>query len=166
MSDLSEYFLKSKSSVVLFDTLEISHPNFSKTYRVVRNAIGGLTATLETALEVEFEYYPLRITKGEMRDDLNFSLQIDFGDLGEIIPLELDRISEADGFGTKVTVTYRQFRSDDLSAPIEGPHVLEADAFAQSPVTCAFKAQAPQVNLIRTGEVYDVDRFQMLRGFL
>jgi hypothetical protein len=35
-----EYFLNSKSNVVYYDLIEISHPNFSQTYRKVRNNTG------------------------------------------------------------------------------------------------------------------------------
>lgn len=161
MSELSEYFLGSQKSVVLLHTLEISHPNFSQTYRIVRNAVGGITAGGQS-----YVYYPTRITKGARGDDLNFSIQADFGDLGEIVPAELDAIRVADGFDTKPTVIYRSFRSDDLDAPLDGPYTLEADQFACDAFTCSFVAAAPQLNLLGTGENYTLARFPMLRGLL
>lgn len=166
MSELSEYFLGSNKTVVLLETLEISHPDFSQTYYIVRNAVGGITAQVEGAVSRDFVYYPTRITKGTRADDLNFSIQADFGDLGEIVPLELDAIRAADGFDTKPTVKYRSFRSDDLTAPLDGPFILEAEQFACDAFTCSFLASAPQLNLLGTGEIYTLARFEMLRGFL
>ena len=61
MSAYSEFFLNSKSSVVQLELVEISHPNFTKVYRVVRNAVQGVTVKLETGANATFEYYPLRI---------------------------------------------------------------------------------------------------------
>lgn len=166
MSELSEYFLGSQKSVVLLETLEITHPDFSTVYRIVRNAVGGITATVEGGLVRNFFYYPTRITKGARADDLNFSIQADFGELGEIVPQELDAIRLADGFGVKPTVKYRSFRSDDLSAPLDGPYILEAEQFACDAFTCSFVASAPQLNFLGTGEIYTLARFPMQRGFL
>ena len=83
-----------------------------------------------------------------------------------IVPQELDLIRQADGFGTKPTVIYRSFRSDDLTAPLDGPYELEAEQFACDAFTCSFVAGAPQLNLLGTGEIYTLARFEMLRGFL
>lgn len=163
---LAEYFLSSPRTVVKLDLLEIAHPNFTKTYRIVRNAVGGVTVTLETALVRNFDYYPTRITRGSRTDDLNFSIQVDFGDLGEVMPRELDALRAADGFGTKPTVTYRCYRSDDLSAPLDGPFVLVAEQFALDAQACSFVANAPKLQHLATGEIYALERFPMLRGFL
>jgi hypothetical protein len=166
MSAASAYFLGSKKTIVLLETLEITHPQFSRAYRIVRNAVGGITAQVEGGTSRNFTYYPTRITKGARADDLNFSIQADFGELGEIVPQELDLIRANDAFGTKPTVTYRSFRSDDLTAPLDGPYVLEAEQFACDAFACSFVAAAPQLNLLGTGEIYTLARFEMLRGFL
>lgn len=166
MSDYSEFYLNSKSSIIQLETLEISHPNFTKTYRVVRNATLGLTATLETDETVDFDYYPLRISGSETRDNLDFSIKVDFGDLGEIIPTEIDEVSDANGFLTKPLVVYRTFRSDDLTKPLYGPLALEIGAFSFKREGASFEAKAPSLNINKTGEIYSFDRFPMLRAFL
>ncbi len=160
------FFLNSPMQVVALETLEISHPNFSKTYWIVRNKTDGLTATLETASSQDFEYYPLEINLKEDTDDLDFGIEIVVGDLGEVLPTEIDNIQAADGFGTKPTVKYRIFRSDDLSAPIEGPLTLEIKSFSFAATGATFDAKMPSLNLSRTGETYTIDRFPMLRALL
>lgn len=93
----SDFFLNSSSSVVQLELLEIAHPNFSKTYRIVRNAINGVTVTLEVIpgedpVVATFDYYPVRITPTGSSNDLDQNLQVIFGDLGQILPTELDLV--------------------------------------------------------------------------
>lgn len=166
MSDYAEFFLKSKSSVVQLETLEISHPDFTKVYRVVRNAVQGLTAILENGVSVTFDYYPLAIENAGVRDDLDQAITVNLGDLGEVLPKELDEIASNQGFGIKPTVVYRTYRSDDLSRPLFGPVLLEVTSFAFNREGSTFEAKAPSLNVNKTGERYKLDRFPMLRGFL
>lgn len=166
MSSYAEFFLKSKSSVVQLETLEILHPNFTKTYRVVRNAVEGVTVTLENGNSATFDYYPLQIENAGVRDDLDQSIKINLGDLGEVLPKELDEVSSNNGFGTKPIVIYRTYRSDDLSRPLFGPVTLEVSTFAFNREGSTFEAKAPSLNINKTGEIYSLDRFPMLRGFL
>ena len=37
-----DFFFKSKSSIVELELLELTHPNFSIDYRIVRNAVDGI----------------------------------------------------------------------------------------------------------------------------
>ncbi len=166
MTSYAEFFLNSKTSVVQLETLEITHPNFTKTYRIVRNAIEGASLTLETGATATFQYYPLSIENAGVRDDLDQAIKINLGDLGEVLPKELDEVSSNNGFETKPTVVYRTYRSDDLSRPLFGPVVLEVSSFAFNREGSTFEAKAPSLNVNKTGELYKLDRFPMLRGFL
>lgn len=166
MSAYTEYFLNSNSSVVQLELLEISHSAFTQSYYVVRNAVNGVTVTLETLVNQAFEYYPLKITPVGAKDDLDQFLRIDLGDLGEVLPTELDAVSNALGFSEKPVVKYRTYRSDDLTAPLLGPWVLEVDTFNFNREGSSFEAKAPSLNINRTGELYKIARFPMLRGFI
>jgi hypothetical protein len=166
MSDVSEYFLASRSSVAQLETLAISHPNFSREYNVVRNARNGLRAQIETGETVDFEWYPLRLNPAGTRQDLDYSLNVILGDLGSIIPTELDRVQGADGFNIKPTVIFRTFQSDVLTRPLVGPIRLEVTAFRRNRLGASFVAQAPALNLNGTGEIYDLPRFPMLSSLL
>lgn len=166
MPTYAEFFLNSKSSVVQLETLEILHPDFTKVYRVVRNAVQGVTVTLENGSVQAFDYYPLKIENAGIRNDLDQSITINLGDLGEVLPKELDEVSSNNGFSVKPTVVYRTYRSDDLSRPLFGPVVLEVTTFSFNREGSSFEAKAPSLNVTKTGEVYKIDRFPMLRGFL
>lgn len=165
MSSYTEFFLSSPARVVQLDLLEISHPNFSKTYRIVRNKVGGVTATIDGSPQ-DFEYYPLTVTPNSDRGDLDYALQIQLGDLGELIPAELDNIAAADGWNTKPGVRYWTFRSDDLTSPLFGPISLEVAVFPMTREGVSFVASAPALNSNRTGEMYLPSRFPGLAGFL
>jgi hypothetical protein len=166
MPDYAAYFLSSPASAIQLELFEISHPDFTQTYRKVRNATAGVTVTLETE-EVEFfGYFPLRIRPTSSSDDLDQMLKIDMGDLGEVLPTELDAITDAGGMGVKPIVRFRVYRSDDLSAPLFGPLLLEVQTFSFAREGATFEAKAPSLNINRTGEIYRLDRFPMLRGLL
>lgn len=162
----AEFFLNSKSSVVQLELLEISHPNFTKVYRIVRNAVKGITVKLETGDTASFDYYPMRIENNGTKDDLDQSFTITLGDLGEVLPKELDSVASAQGYNVKPVVTYRTYRSDDLTRPLFGPVLLEVESFAFNREGSTFTAKAPSLNVNKTGELYTLERFPMLRGFV
>ncbi len=166
MSNYSEYFLKSASNIVQLETLQIYHPNFSKTYWIVRNALDGITATLENGASQFFEQYPVQIKNNGNQADLDSSYSIVLGDLGDILPKELDLVSQNNGFSILPKITYRVYRSDSLTQILYGPIALEVDSFAFNNNGATFKAKAPSLNVLKTGELYTPERFPMLRGFL
>ena len=160
------FFLNSSRADVHLELVEISHSAFTQVYRRVRNHTDGVTVTLETAEEAEFSWYPLEITQLADMADLDTGIRIDFGDLGEVLPRELDAVAEADAFDEKPSVVYRVYRSQDLTTPMIGPVNLEATTFAFTDEGASFEASAPYVNRNRTGETYNLTRFPMLRGLV
>lgn len=165
MSALTEFYLNGPSSVVQLETCEISHPSFTRTYYIVRNASSGITARLENGALQLFEYYPMQITPTGSDNDLEQSMKITFGDLGTILPTEMDRCSSAGSFVTKPTLIYRTYRSDDLNNVMDGPNRFFVSNIAFNGDGASFTADAPSTNNSRTGEVYDLSRFTPLRGF-
>lgn len=167
MSDYTEFFLAGRADAVQLELIELTHPNFTQAYRIVRNARDGVTVDLSPSeLGVEFEYYPVKVEQMGARDNLDFSIKIDLGDVGEIVPAELDAVALAAGFQTKPTMRYWAFRSDDLSAPIFGPAELEVPNIAFAAEGASLETRAPQLNNNRTGERLTLDRFPTQRGLL
>ena len=113
-----------------------------------------MTAYDENGTSRTFLFYPLKIQFSDDRNDLDYSLKIDLGDVGELLPTELDAVASASGFGEKPVVKYRTYRGDDLSAPLFGPLILEVTQFTFNRVGCSFEARAPIVSLVKTGERY------------
>lgn len=166
MSDYSEFFLNSSRAVVQLQLLEISHPSFSQTFYKVRNARLGVTVTHEDANSYEYDYLPMKITQLAVRDDLDTGISVQFGDLGEVLPNELDAIHVDDSYDIPPTVKYRTYRSDDLSAPLYGPLTLQIRNVSANKDGASFDAKAPRLNYGKTGEIYSMRRFPMLRGFI
>lgn len=276
MSAYSEFFLNSRSSVVQLELIQISHPSWTKDYRLVRNAVNGVTVsglgnygrnlfnvsasdnvldyyvsnttgglvynavynatgfipvlpgqtytasyshirafyninkvfvsgtdsgnpatftvpagcywmkftvdkgawatfqvTQGTSLgsytpwgQASFDYYPMKIENNGAKDDLDQSFTFSWGDLGEVLPTELDRVAVSGGFGFKPQVVYHTYRSDDTNAPLFGPVIMEVESFAFNRDGSTFTAKAPSLNINKTGEIYTLERFPMLRGFL
>lgn len=167
MSDYSEFFLNSRASVVQLELLEVSHPDFTQAYRIVRNAADGVDVNIpEREGLFHFDYYPARVSAIGARDDLDAGVRVELGDLGEVIPVELDAVDDAGTMLIKPTVLYWVYRSDDLTAPIYGPLLLEIGQFNFDDSGAAFEATAPRLNINRTGELYQLERFPMLRGFV
>lgn len=167
MGTYSEYFLNSRSNVVQLELVELTHPDFTQAYRIVRNARDGITVDLSPGeLAVPFIYYPARVEQMGARDDLDSAIRMDLGDVGDVVPGEIDAVAEAGGFMTKPAVRYWTFRSDQLTTPLFGPIVLEVPSISFNDEGASFEARAPSLNSTKTGERLTLDRIPMQRGFL
>lgn len=162
MTTAADFFFSSAPTVVRLDTIEISHDDFSQTYRLVANSgPDGITADGDA-----YSFCPMRVAPMSATDDLAQSLSIMLGDVGEIIATEINAIWSANGLNTRPSLTYRAFRSDDLDAAITGStRVLEIASVTTTRDGARFEARAPELNQSRTGVLYTVDQFPMLRGF-
>ena len=167
MSNYSEFFFGARGSISELELVQLSHPSFSRTYYLVRNhpLNGGLTVTLEDGTQQFFEYYPMRITNTDSATNLDQTMSITFGDLGAIIPQEVDRIRIADTFLIYPVVVYRTYRSDDLSRPLFGPIRFQVRTSPRQKVGCTLNIAAPRLNQSATGERYSMTRFAGLRAF-
>lgn len=166
---LAEFFLTAPRSVRRLELIELTHPNFTRDYRLVRNARRGVTATINvggTPTATAFQFYPLRIRRDSASDDLSEGLTLDVGDLGELIPQEIDAIENAAGMSVRPRLRYWAFRSDDLVSPILGPYEYEVKTISRSPLGASIKAGAPELAMSATGESYTPERFPMLRGMI
>lgn len=162
----ADFFLNSRATVVQLECLEIRHSAFSKTYRIVRNAVGGVKVKHECGCGYTYEYYPCSMRLSGPSDDLDHVLTVNFGDLGELLPLEMDNVRLYDSFREFPSVEYRTYRSDDLSAPLYGPLLLEVRKINFTREGVTFEARAPSLNSSKTGERYSIARFPMLKGLL
>lgn len=166
MSDVTEFFLGSPSSAIYIETLEISHPDFTQAYWIVRNVAGGAVLTLETAAIVSFQYYPCKIQRLKLSNTLDQGFSITIGDVGDILNREIDAVLAANGFMVRPTVRYRAWRSDVPTQPLYGPIDLQIVRVSTNFGASTLEAVAPKLNVSATGELYSINRFPMLRGAL
>lgn len=165
MSDETQVYLGRSGTVRLYECVIFSHPNFTQTYRFVRNKVGGLTATLDS-VSTDFSYYPLRLTPQGDDDDLDYGLQVDLGEVGDIASVEFDAVEAANGFGTKPSVQFMVYRSDDLTAPFLGPVEMIVSEVTIAREGISFLAHAPRMNDNQTGVTYTPDIFPGLAGLM
>lgn len=162
-----DYFLRGNPDDVRLMLIEVTHPAFAHTYRYVQNHVNGVTVQHDDGSPARYIYTPVGIKKSNVSDDLDQSITVTVGDLGLHLPDDLDRVRQSAGsLKIKPVLNYREYISSDLSKPalsILGLEVADAQ-FAKEGV--AFVCRAKQLNLTKTGEVYSIDKFRMLRGFL
>jgi hypothetical protein len=161
---LTAFVLDGPASAAYAETVVLSHSAWSKEYRVVRNVIKGCEARLEDDSVVEFEYYPLAVRLPVSRSGLALDLTVELGDLGEVVPSELDRVRESGRTLERPVLTYRAFRSDALlDGPIVGPWRLEVYSVAVTAGLSVLSARTRASSPARTGLTYTRRLFPTLR---
>lgn len=164
--ELVNLLLNRPRGVAMLETLEISHSSFIQTYYIVRNFVpgGSIDVTLETAETVTAQYVPCTIQWAKSKTDMDQRHKITIQDLNEIIrPEEIAVSLDSD---EPISCKLRAYLSTDLTAPADGPYLLEIDEIAYSIKGASFTAKAPNTNASGTGERYTVARFPSLRGFM
>lgn len=151
---------------IMYETMELSHPSFSKTYYLLRNPIrGGILRTkLETGIVVTNEYVPSTIQWARSKTNMDQVHNITIQDLNKIVQEEESRIGLDDS--TPITCKLRVYLSTNLESPADGPVELEVFNIDYDKKGCTFQASPPNANETGTGERMTTDRFPMLAGFL
>lgn len=161
MADIN-FYLNSKSSVLLYETLEISHSAFSRTYYIVRN--NRLGATLGGQF---YEYYPFKFEKATTAANLEQNLRVTLGDLGEILSSELANVAaDPHGWQEKPIAIVRTFRSDNPMEEAWSSGQLLIKNCTLTREGSAFDIAPPDVVNRRTGMIYNFADYPGLRGFL
>lgn len=163
--DYVAFFLSGKVQHYEIETLEISHPAFSRVYYIVRNVMEGIALNDENGAQRFFEYYPLKLEDEGASNDLDYGLNIQLGDLNEIIALEEQNLMAQDSFDIKPQIIYRAYHSGTLEI-MNGPLVLEAASIPYSGEGAALRGGAPNLNISGTGIRYDTNRFPSIREFM
>ncbi|WGO87973.1 DUF1833 family protein [Acinetobacter pittii] len=164
MSDIKEFHLDSSPSVVLLECIEVKHSLWPNPLRYVTNNANGITVTHEDSTQAVYEYMPLAIQKGKTSDDLDQSINITIGELGQIVPQLIKIILDANS-EEKPQVIYRSYLSSDLTAPVDVIYGLEVETMNQDYQACTFEAVAQRLNSVGTGRIYTTDMFPSLKGF-
>lgn len=171
VDDIKDFHLDSVSSVVLLETLEISHSLWPTPIRIVTNHPDGVAVTLENNQQAFFEFIPLMIQRGNTSDDLDQTLNITVGDLGEIVPPLIQKIRDASS-DEKPQVIYRSFAFDAASmvltkqTPIEIIRGLSVTKMNQDYQATTFEAATSGKNSVKTGRTYNFKEYPDLRGLI
>jgi hypothetical protein len=145
------------------DTIEISHPLISKTYRFVVDH-DPLTATLETGEVVTFEPTAMTVKGGGNNADMDQQASFTLVDAGNLLDDEMDRIPAGDE--SDVKFTFRTFLKSDLSYPAWGPVAYDAQTITQSKGLFKASVGVPRLNQRGTGLLATPNEIPLLRGIL
>lgn len=159
-----DFFLKRKSNIGGLDTIELSHPSFTQTHYLVRNHLKGFVGTISEGVDVEFKYCPMSFAKSSVKDDLDSSIEINLGDVGQYVNTELRNIERDNSYDVLPTLIYRVYRSDDLTRPLFPAIIMEVEDITYTHEGSLITAKSQSLNVVGTGEKYDLNRFKMLRG--
>ena len=114
---LKEAYAAAPSEVVVYHTIEISHPAFDAPIYVV-NDFEDLNAQLETGAPVTFLRFAFRLTKPEVSPTGVPQVTVEIDNVSRDI---LANIQLAMGSTSLITMTYRQYISTDLTGPQNDP---------------------------------------------
>lgn len=157
---IKEAYASAPSDVIVYHTLEINHTNFTQPIYVVRDWT-DLTATLETAEEVTFIRYAFDLTKPEVSATGVPQVTVTIDNVSREI---LANIQLALQSLDKITLTYREYISTDLSGPQNNPPLtmtvlsIKADVFRITAVA----GFGDLVNKKFPSVEYTAERFQNL----
>ena len=171
ITDIKSFHLDSTPATALLETLEISHSAWDKPIRIVTNHADGLTARNESGQYVVYQFAPLIISKGETSDNLDQSLKITLGDLGEIVPPLIERIRERSS-DELPQVTYRAYAYDAFAmalakeTPIDIIKGLGITSMSRDAQATTFEARTSDKNTLKTGRVYTLADYPDLKGLL
>ena len=171
VDDIKDFHLDSATSVVLLETLEISHSLWPDPIRIVTNHPDGISVTLENGQPATFDFIPLMIQRGNTSDDLDQTLNITVGDLGEVVPPLIQKIRDASS-DEKPQVIYRSFAFDAASmvltkpTPIEIIRGLYVAKMNQDYQATTFEAATSGKNSVKTGRTYNFEDYPDLRGLI
>lgn len=163
MADYTSFFLNAKGGLLRIDCIEISHPSFSKVFRFVRNVRDGILVKHEDGLEYQYTHEVFELNRSNVTADLDQTIQITFADYKDELKLEV----ESADYTQPATFKYRAYRDDDLSMPmivLETLQVISVNNDSFGIVT--FDAKAEGLNDVKTGLIYSIEDYPMLRALL
>lgn len=160
MADYTAFFLDSTAGVIALECIEISHPSFSQTFRYVRNDVDGMTAEGHV-----FEYQPMSIKRSNVSNDLDQKMSLTIADMEDDLSIAIRSIRDTEYAKIPPSFKFKLFRDDDLTRPMIELQTLEITSMSKdSSGLVTFDAQAPELNSVRTGLVYSIEDFPLLRG--
>lgn len=164
-NEYAKFFLNRKVDIYQLECIELSHPSFSNTYRVVRNDDRGVYVQHSVGSgQIFYEYLPVSIQRSGMLGDLDQTLTVSISGLGDVLPDEFERVIEGQYSDVKPTVNYRLYSSDNLNTPIHYLLGLQLSGVSMNHKAVTFKAESPRLNTSKTGDIFSLDRFSGLKG--
>lgn len=157
MDDYTSFFLNNHGGAVVLECLEITHSTFIKPTRFVKNDTNGVIAE-----GLHYEYQPMSIKRNNVSNDLEQTLSITIADMDDSF---FKKILVATETNERPGVVFKLFSDQDLTTPLMTLQKLEIASLSKDSTGLAtFEAQAPELNSVKTGQIYTLDDYPLLRG--
>lgn len=159
MADYVSFFLNAHGGVVPLECIEISHPSFLKVHRYVKNDAQGIAAEGRV-----YDYKPMSIKRNNVTNDLDQTLSLTLADVDDDLMNDVERAHLGEFGKVRPECIFKIFRDDDLSSPMVSMPALEIPTISKDGSSLVtFDAQAPQLNSVRTGRLFTVEDYPLLR---
>ena len=161
---LREFLASAPRSKYMIEVVSIAHSALTQTYHLWKEPVAG-TVTDESSNVLSVIPVNCQIDPAGSPDNLDqkFTVTIDTTDPDNILRNELDLIPLTTE--ERILLTYRVYLSDDFTEP-QAVQQLQVESINYGRGIASLSAVAPRLNITRTGELYTLKRFPMLRGFL
>lgn len=157
MDDYTSFFLNNHGGAVILECLEITHSTFTEPTRFVKNDTNGVIAEGQS-----YEYQPMSIKRNNVSNDLEQQLSITLADMEDHFFKQVINTMDSN---TRPSVVFKLFSDQDLETPLMTMQKLEIASLSKDSAGLAtFDAQAPELNSVKTGRIYTLEDFPLLRG--
>lgn len=157
MDDYTSFFLNNHGGAVILECLEITHSTFTEPARFVKNDTDGVIAEGQS-----YEYQPMSIKRNNVSNDLEQQLSITLADMEDHFFKQVINTMDSN---TRPSVVFKLFSDQDLVTPLMTMQKLEIASLSKDSAGLAtFDAQAPELNSVKTGRIYTLEDFPLLRG--
>ena len=157
MDDYTSFFLNNHGGAVVLECLEITHPSFNESARFIKNDTDGVIAEGQS-----YEYQPMSIKRNNVSNDLEQQLSITLADMEDHFFKQVINTMDSN---TRPSVVFKLFSDQDLEMPLMTMQKLEIASLSKDSAGLAtFDAQAPELNSVKTGRIYTLEDFPLLRG--
>lgn len=147
------------------ECIEIIHPSFTKHYHFVRNHEDGVRVKHNDGVYKDYEFLPLAIKPSRSANDLQQGFTIGIGDVGEIMPNEIDRLRRGSHRTVRPKLNYRVYLNSDLDSPMRSVLGLEITDNQPKKQGAVFICKARELNKTDTSVLFTSSLFPSLAEF-
>ena len=165
---LRVFLASSPSRIRRVETLQLYHPNFTKTFHLWKEPYLGTTKYYnESDVLTTANMQPLnfKVSKGGSQANLDqkMTITIDVVDVEDEFREQMNRIPLSSE--VPVYIWFREYLSDDLNNP-QSEFKVQVESVTYSLGVATLQTVVPRLNTTRTGITYNTRDVPMLRGFL
>jgi hypothetical protein len=163
-SELRRFLASAPQSKHAIQVISISHSAMSQEYNLWTEPYAGeVTTEDDIVIEPQPTNIAIKLAGTPAHLDQAFDISISTVASPSVFRAEMDRIPL--DTTERIVVVYREYLSDNLEEP-QAVATLQVESIGYTRGAAVITAASPRLNVTRTGELYTLKRFPMLRGFI